>query len=461
MKKTTLNLLLLLLFTVTTQAQTTYTYSYSEFGDWTETANWSPSYPGTTINSGDIVNVDGDVELNNSDNIINYGTLNVNGIIFGSGTISNYDTLNVNGYLNSSGTISNHGTCNVNNGDITVPSFINLSVGTISVTGISTLRYGITNDGTINNYGTVSTGGLTLNGSGTFTNIGVIELINTNIDANQTFINTSSGTCNTRGLSQNYSYSFTNDGTLTVLVGTFESVHCTNNGTITVNNTTTYKNTSELFNTGTFNNNGTLTGVNTHHTGNFSNAGILSPGNSPTPGPYVFINDYTHESSATLITELESTSNYDTVFSYEAITLGGTLDVSLLNGFTPAAGDSFTIITASSITGTFDTANLPSGYNWNINYTPTNVILEIVTTLSNPDFNLVNVALYPNPAKNQFTIQLNNTSTLVKVNIYNMLGQAVLTTKETNINTSKLTSGSYFVEVITSKGKVTKKLILE
>ena len=69
--------------------------------------------------------------------------------------------------------------------------------------------------------------------------------------------------------------------------------------------------------------------------------------------------------------------------------------------------------------------------------------------------------LYPNPTKNKFTIQLDNPSELKNVNIYNNLGQLVLTSIETIIDTSKLASGLYTVEVETTKGKGTKKLIIE
>ncbi len=51
---------------------------------------------------------------------------------------------------------------------------------------------------------------------------------------------------------------------------------------------------------------------------------------------------------------------FDTINVSGSATFGGTLDVSLVNGFVPAAGDSFTVLTAgSSITGAF--TNAPNG----------------------------------------------------------------------------------------------------
>ncbi|WP_375238772.1 T9SS type A sorting domain-containing protein [Aurantibacter sp.] len=76
-------------------------------------------------------------------------------------------------------------------------------------------------------------------------------------------------------------------------------------------------------------------------------------------------------------------------------------------------------------------------------------------------FNVLSYTLHPNPAKDHFTIQQDLASQIEKVNIYNMLGQAVLTIKETNINTSKLASGSNIFQINTNKGKLSKKLNLE
>jgi hypothetical protein len=60
--------------------------------------------------------------------------------------------------------------------------------------------------------------------------------------------------------------------------------------------------------------------------------------------------------------------------------LGGDLNISLDNGFTPAVGDRFELLTADGgITGTFDTATLPDipgNLEFGLFYTPTSVIME-------------------------------------------------------------------------------------
>lgn len=60
--------------------------------------------------------------------------------------------------------------------------------------------------------------------------------------------------------------------------------------------------------------------------------------------------------------------------------LGGTLDVQLIEGFTPTAGDTFEIITAMSVLETFDNELLPTlggGLTWLVDYQSTSVLLSV------------------------------------------------------------------------------------
>jgi len=88
-------------------------------------------------------------------------------------------------------------------------------------------------------------------------------------------------------------------------------------------------------------------------------------------------------------------------------------------------------------------------------------VFDLSAVLSIDEQTLINFNLYPNPVKTQFTIQLENGSELKNINIYNNLGQLVLTSKKAVINTSKLAVGLYIVEIQTNKGKGSKKLIIE
>lgn len=61
--------------------------------------------------------------------------------------------------------------------------------------------------------------------------------------------------------------------------------------------------------------------------------------------------------------------------------LAGTLEIELGDEYTPEAGHVFTLITGQEITGTFDELDLPAlspGLLWNLEYTDTQVILEVV-----------------------------------------------------------------------------------
>lgn len=58
--------------------------------------------------------------------------------------------------------------------------------------------------------------------------------------------------------------------------------------------------------------------------------------------------------------------------------LGGTLDVSLINGFTPSNGELFEILTSSGLSGVFSTVNgLQEGnVTFTVAYTPNDVVLD-------------------------------------------------------------------------------------
>ncbi len=59
---------------------------------------------------------------------------------------------------------------------------------------------------------------------------------------------------------------------------------------------------------------------------------------------------------------LAAATDYDRLTVFGDVVLGGTLDASILGGFSPAVGDTFDILLASgSVSGSFDTINLPAG----------------------------------------------------------------------------------------------------
>jgi hypothetical protein len=58
--------------------------------------------------------------------------------------------------------------------------------------------------------------------------------------------------------------------------------------------------------------------------------------------------------------------------------LDGTLDVSLANGFIPSPDDTFYVIEAGSLSGTFANVVLPDSTDYSIAYTPTGVTIDVL-----------------------------------------------------------------------------------
>jgi hypothetical protein len=117
---------------------------------------------------------------------------------------------------------------------------------------------------------------------------------------------------------------------------------------------------------------------------NLVNAGLVSPGASP--GRIAVDGDYDQQAIGTLDIELGGTSpgtSYDQLAITNAATLGGTLNISLIDGFTPAPGDIFNLITFASHTGSFAAVNLPElgpDLTWQLNYEDTALVLSVSST---------------------------------------------------------------------------------
>jgi hypothetical protein len=100
--------------------------------------------------------------------------------------------------------------------------------------------------------------------------------------------------------------------------------------------------------------------------GTVTNRGTIAPGHSA--GWLTINGNLTLESTSTLLLELGGAtrgSGYDALTVTGALTAGGTLTVSLINGYSPTSGASFDLFDFGSLSGTFGTVNLPVGYAWN------------------------------------------------------------------------------------------------
>jgi hypothetical protein len=76
--------------------------------------------------------------------------------------------------------------------------------------------------------------------------------------------------------------------------------------------------------------------------------------------------------------------------------------------------------------------------------------------------NSLTVSVYPNPFTNSINITIANNEKLEKVRIFDAIGKLIISEQnivQNTINTEELNSGVYFVEVITDKSVVFKKMI--
>jgi fibronectin-binding autotransporter adhesin len=103
---------------------------------------------------------------------------------------------------------------------------------------------------------------------------------------------------------------------------------------------------------------GTLTGSGTMDT-SVTNSGVVSPGGADSVGTLVITGNYTQNPGGTLDMELASKKAFDQLMIQGAAGFDGTLNLGLLNGFEPAPGDLFPILTFSSFSDKFGTINLP------------------------------------------------------------------------------------------------------
>ena len=116
--------------------------------------------------------------------------------------------------------------------------------------------------------------------------------------------------------------------------------------------------------------------------GNVGSVGIVAPGTSP--GALHIAGNYTQGASGKLDIDLGGTtagSQYDQLLVSGSATLAGTLDVSLIDGFTPSIGNVFEVVHANGgVLGGFPTLSLPTipnGMAWTIVYTGVAVFLNV------------------------------------------------------------------------------------
>ncbi len=353
MKKVLLFVFMLLsVFAGNTQSST-YTFTNISTDDWNDMTNWTctglcPASvpPDNELNIAIILNrtSPGFCDLNVNYTLHESSTLTVaSGTTFRitvMRTFTNNGQTVINGVIRSTvnGILNNNGTININAG------------GALNIRGLN-----VTNaaGATITNNGTIS---LTNQPTATLNNNGTINN-NANINlsiANSTLNNNAGATLNnnlggTIGLTGNNT-SLINPGTIT------------NNGVI--NRTGTG---NVLNHTGLMQGTGTISGE-------FINNGTFSPAGSGTIGTFNITGNFTN--NGTIIVDIGPGNTSDQINVGNAATLGGTLMVEdIINTGTFDSG-MFTIVTATTISGTFMTVEYPNNDpSWNPDYQPAAFVL--------------------------------------------------------------------------------------
>jgi fibronectin-binding autotransporter adhesin len=228
------------------------------------------------------------------------------------------------------------------------------NAASITLTGTSSAIQNTSGgNGLMNFANNTSTGSFTLAGNRTFTTVGAFT------NAGAMIINKGSTFTVLTGTGNNYSQSggsTTVDGTLTV--GATDAVNITG---------------GNLFGaTGNINGNVDLTG------------GVVNPGDGANLiGELKITGTYTQGSAGAATIDLggkTAITQYSVLDITKAASLSGTLNVNLVNGFTPTVGNTFTILDYLSDTGMFTTTNLPtvSGDHWTVTYNAKDVVLTLV-----------------------------------------------------------------------------------
>jgi hypothetical protein len=116
-----------------------------------------------------------------------------------------------------------------------------------------------------------------------------------------------------------------------------------------------------------------------------SYATVTAGDSTTTAGALTISGSYTQNSTGILDVAIGGTqtgAGYSQVAVSHAVSLNGTLNITLLNGFLSAIGNTFTILTGSAITGTFATVNglsIDSGEHFEIGYTGSAVTLTVAS----------------------------------------------------------------------------------
>jgi hypothetical protein len=327
-------------------------------GDWNTAANWSPGQvPGPADKAILALGVTVSVNVNTA----------VSNVDLSSGALSGAGTLTVSGTLNwTGGAMGGSGSIVISNG------------AALAISGNSDKTF---SQRTINNAGTLSwsgTGNLNSGNAATINNQvgGLFDLQSDqawiyNQGGNLPMLN-NAGTFRKSGGTgtSTLQATATNSGTLALL-----------SGTVTMGGSGLFcALTSKIQGTGTLNISQTA----------FTPGGVLDPGNPL--GALTIIRDFPFTTNCTLNVEIGGTHggiDYDQLIVAGNASLDGSLEVTLVNGFQPVAGQTFEIIKGTALTNTFSHIaglDLGGGLYLNPVFSSTNLVLATMDTRPPPQW---------------------------------------------------------------------------
>ncbi|MEX0642196.1 MAG: dockerin type I domain-containing protein [Pirellulales bacterium] len=223
-------------------------------------------------------------------------------------------------------------------------------------------------------------------------NDGLIQVIGGEIEFTESLTNAvSTGLITARNATLRFGGGLTNKGNLGISFGTSDvNGEIENIGGITISGGSSATFYDDVTNRGTINVSagstavffGELSGSGVSGSGTVYLEGDARPGFSP--GTMAFGGDLWFGPLATLEIEIGGPTpgtQSDRLIVANSVSLAGTLDATTINGFAPTLpGQSFTIITAGSLSGMFHAvAGQPSrtlpGMFWDVTYTPTSALL--------------------------------------------------------------------------------------
>jgi hypothetical protein len=314
------------------------------------------------------------------------GTINSNGVNALSALAANTGSLTIDATVSTTAaSFSNTGTLTIDKGEtFTVPALTQIT----TTGGVTTLTAGTyvlagTLDSTTAENITVNAANLTLEGGG-------IKTGTTNDLAN---LNSNTGTltvASDASVTTSTTATFANSGSVDVQKGSTLTVGGTGHSYSQTAGTTTADGTLSAGTSGTVSlTGGTILGAGTVKGNTTNTSGTFSAGDAGKAGLLSITGSYTQLSSGTLNANIGGTvlsTQYSQLKISGTASLGGTLAVTLINSFTPAIGNTFTILSAKSITGTFSntTIAINSSEQFDISYTSTGVVLTVVSTADLP-----------------------------------------------------------------------------